>query len=642
MANTIPQMFLETVRNQPTVSVQYSKNASGTFIPASYEDLLERISIFAAGLLEMGIRRGDKIGLISDNRSEWLVVDLAILGLGGADVPRGCDAMPQEIRYILNWSGCSLAILENDRQLRKIVDNRAGIPSLATIIMFDPASAGTLSEARAVGLEILDYQAVVEKGRIRKASKPSEYIDEVAKGQRSELATLIYTSGTTGEPKGVMLSHGNFLHQTDYLPGIIGVGTGEIFLSVLPVWHSFERVVQYIILKAGAGIAYSKPIGSIMLADMATIRPQWFTSVPRIWESIKDGVYRSMKQGSAVKQTIFRFFIGVGESYAYFRNHLTRCMPEFVPRSRLLEIASSIIPFVLLTPLWHLGDILVYRKIKAKLGGKFIAGVSGGGALPGNVDRFFGAIGVLIIEGYGLTETAPVLGVRLKSHPVVSTVGPIHRGTELKIVDEKGKLLGPGQKGVIHVRGPQVMTGYYRKPDLTAKVLSPDGWLDTGDLGMLTYRGEIKITGRAKDTIVLRGGENIEPVPIEQKLCESVYLQQAVVLGQDEKYLAALIVPSQENVLAWAKDNTIPIDDYESLLQQPEVKELIDAEINEYVSARQGFKSFERIFKFALLAAPFEVGKELSAKQEIKRHAVNEIYKKQIHKLFKAEKEIRA
>ncbi len=641
MANTIPQMFLETVHEKPGVSVQHSKNASGVFVPASYADLLERTSTFAAGLLALGVKRGDKVGLISDNRAEWLVADLAILGLGGADVPRGCDAMPQEIRYILNWSGCGLAILENDKQLRKVVDNMAGIPSLAKVIMFDPVADETARAARAAGLELFDFQTVFEKGKAQRVEKPSEYIDEVAKGGRSDLATLIYTSGTTGDPKGVMLSHGNFLHQTDYLPGVIGVGTGDIFLSVLPVWHSFERVVQYIILKAGAGIAYSKPIGSIMLADMAAIRPQWFTSVPRIWESIKDGVYRSMKQGSKVKQILFRFFIGVGESYAYFRNHLTRCMPEFVPRSRVLEIASSIIPFILLTPLWHLGDLLVYKKIKAKLGGKFIAGVSGGGALPGNVDRFFGALGVLILEGYGLTETAPVLGLRLKSHPVVSTVGPIHRGTEIKIVGEKGEFLGPGQKGVIHVRGPQVMAGYYRKPEMTAKVLSPDGWLDTGDLGMLTYRGEIKITGRAKDTIVLRGGENIEPVPIEQKLCESVYIQQAVVLGQDEKYLAALIVPSQENILAWAKDNTIPVDDYETLLKQPEIKELIDAEINEYVSAKQGFKSFERIFKFALLPVPFEPGKELSAKQEIKRHAVNEIYKRQIHMLFKAERELR-
>jgi long-chain acyl-CoA synthetase len=217
---------------------------------------------------------------------------------------------------------------------------------------------------------------------------------------------------------------------------------------------------------------------------------------------------------------------------------------------------------------------------------------------------------------------------------VMGTVGPVIPGSELKIVDELGERLPAGSKGLIMVRGPQVMLGYYKRPDLTAKVIGEDGWLDTGDLGMLTHRGELRITGRAKDTIVLRGGENLEPVPIEQKLTESEYIKQAVVLGQDQKYLAALIVPEQDAVLAWAEENAILIVDYESLLAQPEVVELIDSEINALVSARNGFKSFERIFRFKLLAAPFEVGRELSAKQEIKRHAILELYHKDVKKLF--------
>jgi long-chain acyl-CoA synthetase len=289
---------------------------------------------------------------------------------------------------------------------------------------------------------------------------------------------------------------------------------------------------------------------------------------------------------------------------------------------------------VLLSPFRALGDVLVFKKIKEKLGKRFIAGVSGGGALPPSVDKFFDALGILILEGYGLTETAPVLGVRLKNHPVSGTIGPIHKGTEIRIVDEHGNALPPGHKGVIHVRGPQVMLGYYKRPDLTAKILSADGWLDTGDLGMLTVHGEIKIVGRAKDTIVLRGGENIEPVPIEQRLGESAFIQQAVVLGQDQKYLAALIVPRQEALIAWAEENEIPFNDYPSLLDQPEVKELIDSEINSLVSMKNGFKPFERIFRFALLPNPFEPGRELSAKQEIKRFTINELYKKQIRELF--------
>lgn len=631
MAQTIPQMFLEVAAAQPKVVAQFSKDKAGVFQPKTYEELLKDIETFAAGLAALGIARGDKVGLISDNRHEWLVTDLALLGLGGADVPRGCDATTQEISYILAWSECKVAFLENDKQLRKVLDVKANLPLLDTVILFDKPAQDIETEAKGAGLKVLGYDEVYETGR--KAGK-SPYKAEVAKGQRSELATLIYTSGTTGDPKGVMLSHANFLHQTDYLPGLLKVNSGEVFLSVLPIWHSFERIVNYVILKGGGSIAYSKPIGSILLADMQAIQPHWFPSVPRIWESVMDSVNKAMKQAKPVVKGLFKFFMGVGELFAYFKNHLFGLYPAFSPKSRVLEVAVSIIPFLLLFPLWKLGDILVFKKVKAKLGKRFIAGVSGGGALPAAVDRFFNALGVLILEGYGLTETAPVLGIRLRNHPVIGTVGPIHKGTEIRIVGEKGEILGAGHKGVIQVRGPQVMMGYYKRPDLTARIMTSDGWLDTGDLGMLTVNGEIKITGRAKDTIVLRGGENIEPVPIEQKLCESQYIQQAVVLGQDEKYLAALLVPRQENLTAWAEENKVPFADYETLIQQPEVRELIDSEVSELIGPKAGFKAFERIFKFDLLAQPFQPGKELSAKQELKRHAIQEIYKKQIKAMF--------
>jgi len=637
MAQTLAQMFLEIAARQPLTVAQLSKDSKGVFKPTTYQELFDNAAAFAAGLKKLGVVRGDKVGLIADNRKEWLSSDLAIIGLGAADVPRGCDATVQEIAYILSWSECKLAIVENEKQLKKIFEARSSMPELKAIILYDPAEEAALKEATTQGLAVHVFETVLQDGKKYLASHPDFFKEEVAKGTRTDLATIIYTSGTTGDPKGVMLSHGNFLHQTDYIPGLIGVNPGEVFLSVLPVWHSFERILQYIILKSGATVAYSKPIGSILLADMQAVQPHWFPSVPRIWESVKDGIYKNIKQSSKVKRALFSFFVGVGESFAYFRNHMFGRYPRFSPRSRVIEIALALVPFILLAPLWALGNALVYKKIKAKLGKRFIAGVSGGGALPGAVDRFFDAIGVLILEGYGLTETAPVLGFRLKHHPVIGTVGPIHRGTEIKILGEKGETLGPGQKGVIHVRGPQVMEGYYKRPDLTARILDKDGWLNTGDLGMLSYDGEIKITGRAKDTIVLLGGENIEPLPIEQRLCESSYIQQAVVLGQDEKFLAALIVPRQENLIAWADESSIPYNDYETLLQQPEVKELIDSEVSSLVSPKNGFKPFERIFRFALLPEAFQPGRELSAKQEIKRHAIVELYKKQIRGLFAKE-----
>jgi long-chain acyl-CoA synthetase len=627
-------MFMEQVREHPTVIVQYSKDSEGNFQPTTYESLLEKAGRFAAGLRSLGMTRGDKVGLISDNRAEWLEADLAILGLGGADVPRGCDATVQEIVYILSWSECGIALLENEKQLAKILELRDKMPLLTKIVLFDSASGQITTQGRKAGLELYSYEEIMAKGMESQKLHPEMYSHEVALGIRNDLATIIYTSGTTGEPKGVMLSHGNFLHQTEYLPEVIGVKTGEVFLSVLPVWHSFERVVQYIILAAGACIAYSKPVGSILLADMQRVQPHWFTSVPRIWESIKDGVYKTIRQSGGFQRDLFGFFIGIGESFAYFRNHLLGLVPEFTPRSRVLEIGVSILPFLLLSPVYALGNVLIFRKIKSKLGKRFIAGVSGGGALPASVDRFFDALGILILEGYGLTETAPVLGVRLKKHPVQGTVGPIHKGTEIRIIGEQGEILAAGKKGVIQVRGPQVMMGYYKRPDLTAKIMTKDGWLDTGDLGMLTRKGEIRITGRAKDTIVLRGGENIEPVPIEQKLSESEFIAQSIIVGQDQKYLAALIVPNQENVVAWAEENNIAFVDYETLVQQPVVRELIDGEIAELIGSKNGFKPFERIFKFALLAEPFQPGRELSAKQELKRHTINELYRKKIHELF--------
>jgi len=634
MAETIPQLFLEVVKRQPDVAAQLSKDASGEFRSRPYAALAEEVALVAGGLLELGMERGERIGLISDNRKEWLATDLAILGLGGADVPRGCDATQDEIAYILGWSGCRIAVLENEKQLAKVLALRDRMPELKTVVLFDEAGPEAAAKAKAGGISVRSYAELHGLGRSRGATL-ADYAEEAAKGKRDELATLIYTSGTTGEPKGVMLSHGNFLFQAERLLDIVHIRSGQTFLSVLPIWHVFERIAQYIVMAAGAAVAYSKPIGSVMLADFQAVRPQWMGSVPRIWESVQDGVYRNIRQQGGAKAALFKTFVAVGEAYAYTRNHLLGRVPDFDHRPRVLEILASLIPFIILAPLRALGWLLVFRKIQTKLGGRFIAGISGGGALPRSADRFFDAIGIKILEGYGLTETAPVIGVRSQKKPVQGTVGAILEGTEVQIRDEAGKLLRYGHKGRIFVRGGQVMSGYFRKPELTAKVIGADGFLDTGDLGVMTRHGELRIAGRVKDTIVLRGGENIEPVPMENKLCESEYIRQAIVLGQDQRWLAALVVPEEDAVTAWAKENNVPIVDYEELLEQPEIRELIGDEIAERISGRTGFKSFERVFRFALLARPFEVGRELSAKQEMKRHVINELYAHRIAGLFK-------
>jgi len=249
------------------------------------------------------------------------------------------------------------------------------------------------------------------------------------------------------------------------------------------------------------------------------------------------------------------------------------------------------------------------------------------------VDNFFQAIGLTLLDGYGLTETAPVIGIRFMNRQVPSTVSPFP-GTEIKIIDEAGNPVKPGEKGQILARGPQVMKGYYKRDDLTSAMIDEDGWLKTGDLGMWTHKGEYTVRGRVKDTIVLSGGENIEPVPIEMKLGESEYIEQAVVLGQDQKYLAALIVPDSKQVELYVKNNAIPYMSREELLDMTEVFELINYEVNELISSKNGFKSFEHIYRFKLLPWSFEIGRELSAKQEIKRYKIQEMYADEIEKLF--------
>jgi len=634
MEQTLPLMIRARAASFPEIVLQYSKDGSGAFQPTTFKQFYDEVRTFAAGLLELGVKRGDHVGIISDNRREWLLTDIAVLSLGAADVPRGCDSNEREIAYILGFSDCRVTIAENRKQLEKILGRKGEMSLLETIITYDAADDAQRSAGKAAGVRVLDFAEVLALGTPRRASKPSEIDAEIDQGKRDDLATIIFTSGTTGEPKGVMLSHGNFLHQLPSLPGIVDIKPGDVWLSVLPVWHSFERIMQYVAPDRGSGMAYSKPIGAIMLADLAVVRPQWMASVPRIWESVRDGIYRNIKQTGGVKKVLFNFFVMIGAAYAAMRNMVFGLVPNFHGRNRVVDAVVGFIPWILLLPLKALGNLLVFKKIKAKLGGRFQAGISGGGALPAQVDAFFSAVGVSLLEGYGLTETAPVIAVRKQSKARPGCVGEIVLDTYVRIVDDEGKELPIGSKGNILVKGGQVMSGYYKKPDLTAKVLSADGWLSTGDLGMLTHDNEIKITGRAKDTIVLRGGENVEPAPIEEKIRESDYISQCMVVGQDQKYLAALIVPTQDAIMAFAKENNIPGADYESLLQQPEINELLSSEITDLVSPQNNFKPFERVFKFKLLIKPFELGVELSHKQEIMRHKVVEIYAKEVAALF--------
>jgi long-chain acyl-CoA synthetase len=456
---------------------------------------------------------------------------------------------------------------------------------------------------------------------------------ELEKGTGDDVATLIYTSGTTGEPKGVILSHRNFTFQLERIFDHIGIKAGDTMLSVLPVWHSFERIVEYVLVTIGASIAYSKPVGSVMIADMAKVNPQWMSSVPRIWEGIHNAIYRSVKSGSKVKAILFHFFVGATELYYSFYNKLVGRSAEFIRAVRWLDIIISTIPTVLLWPLKALGAILVFGKIQARLGTSFIAGISGGGALPPHVDKFFQAAGVLLLEGYGLTETGPILAVRKQAHPVMGTVGPLLKDIDHRVLDKESNLVEPGRKGVLYVKSEQVMSGYYKRPEATEEVLK-DGWLNTGDIVIFTHQGEFTIIGRSKETIVLTGGENIEPVPIEDKLKEHELIDNVMVVGQDQKFLGALVIPNEESIKAFADERSIDWVDYADLVANPEVHEYVNTAVQGQVNTQTGFKHFERIFRFALLPKEFEVGKELTQTMKFKRKVVEKLYRKEIKDIF--------
>lgn len=666
---TVPKIFKSRMEANPDVVAQAYKTASGEFAYRTYAQLYADMLDLAESLREIGVQRGDHVGLISDNRREWLISDLAVQCLGAADVPRGCDSMEREIAFILSSTDCRLAFVENKSQLAKILKERDSLPLLERLVMFNEPTEEDFAFARDRGVALSPFSALLAEGsaaRASDASKTALLEAELERGVGSEIATLIFTSGTTGDPKGVILTHANYAWQLERTPSVLYGESGDMWLSVLPVWHSFERLMQYIAIERASGIAYSKPIASVMLPDLAKIRPQVIPGVPRLWEALAAGIFRAVKKEGGAKKALFDFFVGVGKRYADARDLMLGRVPRFTKRVRLLDALAGAVPFALLSPLRALGDLLVFRKIRMKLGGRVRSCISGGGALQSEVDAFYRAIGITMIEGYGITETAPLLSLRDQWHPKPGCIGVAFADTEVRVVDAEAlsvaiesaggaieprpagaletdpvrgswripERLPPGKIGVLVVRGGQVMNGYFKRPDLTARVIDADGWFNTGDLVMMSWDGDIKITGRAKDTIVLLGGENVEPAPIERAIKSFSMVESVIVLGQDKKYLAALIVPSRDAVLAYAAERDLQRDDYQALLEDPEIVQLFRTEIDARVNRQAGFRPFEFVARFTLLPESFQVGKELSGKQEMMRHRINDIYREEIGGLF--------
>ena len=636
--DTIPKMIKKVAEENPEIYAQYKRIKNGVFEPITYRDFFQLGLDFAGALLQLGIKRGDLIGLISDNRAEWMQADLGILTLGAIDVPRGCDATPIDLEKIFTCANAKVIIAENNSQVNKIVNLKQACPFIETIICFETDIKDEVLDAvKKNKINLLFFSDLMKEGKKYRIEHPGEVEAELDKGQFEDTATIIFTSGTTGTPKGVVLCHKNFLVQLDEVVERVFLNPGEKALSVLPVWHVFEREVEYVIMIQAATICYSKPVGSILLADLKQLNPHIIPAVPRIFEAVYDGITSKMRKTGGIVNDMFNFFVSFAITHKRIQRRLFNQNACFTRYHTAFWWIIGFIPWLLMWPIYLLGDLLVFRKIKSMLGKNFKLGVAGGGAFPQRIDEFFWAIGVEIIEGYGLTETAPIVAVRPMAAPIFRTIGSPLRGVNVRIVDQDGYVLGRCKEGVLQVKGDTVMKGYYNNPELTKKAFTVDGWLDTGDLAIMTIHNELQIKGRIKDTIVLRGGENLEPVPIETKLAESRYIKMAVVVGQDKRYLGALILVDPEEVTAYADENGIQYESFETLLKSEEIHKLYEVEISNLINSKTGFKMFERVNKFQLITKPFEVGVELSAKQEIMRFRINQIYKKEIEAMFPEE-----
>lgn len=629
MYGTIIQVFDKTVNDNPDAIVQLGKNRAGSFIPRTYATLQRESRALALALRHLGVQRGDIVGIISDNRSEWFVTDLAILSLGAADTPRGRDAMPYEVEYILGVTRCRMAFAENKDQLNKILALKPSLPDLERIVLIE----GEKPESAEV--EVILYQDLLDEGLalLDAEGGKAEIEREIALGDEEDIATIIFTSGTTGLPKGVMLSHRNIIYQLHAVDKIIDFKKGWTALSVLPIWHAFERIIQYVVIHKCCRIAYSKPIGKVMLTDFQRVNPEVLCSVPRIWETVKAGVYQNLRNKKPIERKVFSFFVAIAKRKLHYENVAYDLYPRFGKPNKL-RMKAALIPYAFFNLLYKIGDKVAFSQIKEKLGSSFVTGISGGGSMSRDVEEFFSAIGIKLLDGYGLTETAPVIGLQRYPRSIQGYMQPFE-GTEIKIIDtETGEPLGIGQKGELLVRGPQVMKGYFNDPERTARAIDSDGFFHTGDLAIVEARGDFAIVGRVKDTIVLSGGENIEPVPIENALKSSEYIENVVVVGQDRRYLGALIVIDTKNVERFLKDSQVPYINKAELTELDEVKHLIDGEVQRLVSRSAGFKPYEQVPRFALLSKPFQVGRELSAKQEVKRAEIQKLYKDEIERIF--------
>jgi long-chain acyl-CoA synthetase len=566
----------------------------------SSKALFERIRDVSLGLGLLGIRSGDRVAIISESRPEWLIADLAILALGGVTVPIYPTLAAGTVRYILEDCGARAVIVSTKLQFDKIQEVRHLLPAIESIVVIDAADAA----AAAASPSVLALHTVAERGHSRVAVEwgaGREFQQAARAVPPDQLATIIYTSGTTGEPKGVMLTHANLVANLKGAANVLNVSDDDVALSFLPLSHAFERMVAYVYLLCGVTIVFAEAFETVG-RDMAIVRPTILTGVPRAYEKLHTRILEKGEAAPGVKGKLFRWAVKVANA---------------VGRAQLRAQSPS-----LLTSLQApLAERLVFTKIREALGGRVRYLVSGSAPLAVEIAEFFNGVGLSVIEGYGLTETAPILTVNPPDAPRAGSVGRALPAVQLRIAED----------GEILARGPNIMSGYYNKPAATADALK-DGWFHTGDIGTLDEAGYLRITDRKKDLLVTSGGKKIAPQPLEATLKRSPIVSEAVLLGDRRKFAAALIVPEFGALERRLKDLGRPPGSREELVARADVialyQEIVDA-LNRELS------QFERIKKIALLPAEFTIQSgELTPTLKVKRKVVEEKWKDVIGRLY--------
>jgi long-chain acyl-CoA synthetase len=616
--DTVTELFLnlaEKYKGTGKTAFAFKPSSSQPYQTIDWDTFISDVYALAAYYREMGVKKGDRVAILSENRYEWSVMDIAAQLFGAVNVSLYSTLPVNQCEYILRDSGSKLFLVSTGIQLKKAVEAKPNCPDILQVIAFDEPKVSSLMENDFVVL----FSDVLKQGRELLAKHEKAIAAESVKVTRDDLATLIYTSGTTGEPKGVMLTHNNIVSNVKAAHQVLNIGENDRTLSFLPLCHSFERIGgYYAMLAAGAEIYYAESVDTVS-KNLTEARPTVVISVPRLFEKIYNLVLKSVEEGNDTKKKIFNWALGVGKKHAAGKRGLVSVQKV-------------------------LADKLVFDKLKQRTGGRVTLFVSGGAALPADIGNFFAAAGLRITEGYGLTETTPVISVNPYGKERFGTVGHVIPGVTVAIQNvESGKIIGmlkgddypsnlTTESGEILCKGPNVMKGYWGKEKATKEVIDDEGWFHTGDIGRFVD-GYLQITDRLKHMIVNAGGKNIYPGPIEDSLKSSMYVDQCVILGEHQTYMAALIVPDFDMLKSYASQNQIAYSKPEELLTNPDILKLFDKELREL---NKNLASHEKVRQFRLLPEAFTVDSgELTPTLKVKRRIIEERYKELIADIYK-------